>query len=369
LSQIITVPTAIPGGTGTFTRIETPTTDGSNYWFVGRGIGQFGIYKKNGGVLSTLLDQNTIVTGTTSRFTSVGNLSSDGGMNTSFTGEFANASGVFDLMGSTLSKIADTSTKIPGGNGLFSTFGVSSAGGSSVAFVGFDQNRKPGIYAWIGGELNRVIDSSVSLGGRIISSLDMTTTAVAGNKLVFKADFTDGTSGVYTASLFPTRVPGDVNNDGKVDAADFAIVQKNLGASGGRSLGDLNGDGTIDFLDFQVLERNFGHSGIAPLLGDANGDGIVDRTDLKTLFANYGKYGSIAQADFNGDGGVDFTDYQALELNYGKVSAAVYEPFGAAGVGADEVLASSTPEPGGLGIVLMALGALAARRRQGAGIR
>src|SRR5439155_12178009 len=288
--------------------IETPTTEGSNYWFVGRGIGQFGIYKKSGGVLSTLLDQNTTVAGTTSKFTSVGNLSSDGGVHLSFTGEFANASGVFDLMGSAISKIADTSTRIPGGSGgLFSSFGVSSAGGSSVAFVGFDQSRRPGIYAWIGGELNRVIDSSVTLGGRIISSLDMTTTSVAGNKLVFKADFTDGSSGIYTASMFPTRVPGDVNNDGKVDAADFAIVQKNQGVTGGRSLGDLNGDGMIDSLDFQVLERNFGHNGIAPLIGDANGDGTVDRADLKTLLANYGKYGSIPQADFNGDGKVDFS--------------------------------------------------------------
>jgi len=36
-----------------------------------------------------------------------------------------------------------------------------------------------------------------------------------------------------------------------------------------------------------------------------------------------------------------FSDYQALELNYGRLRRR-YEPFGRAGVGADEVLAAST---------------------------
>jgi len=133
---------------------------------------------------------------------------------------------------------------------------------------------------------------------------------VAGNKLVFKTDFTDGSSGIYTASLFPTRVPGDVNNDGQGGCADFAIVQKNS-ARPATFTGRPQRRRTIDFPGFPVLERNFGHSGIAPLLGDANGSGIVDRTDLKTLFANFGNTAHRA-GDFNADGKVDFSDYQAL---------------------------------------------------------
>jgi hypothetical protein len=367
LTTVIPSGTPVPGGKGTFTRIDTPLTDGKSLWFTGQGIGQVGIYKKSNGVFSTLVDQNSPVTGTDAKFTALGNLSTDG-TNLSFTGEFNNASGVFGLFGSTVNKIADTSTKIPGCSGLFSAFGVSSVGTSSVAFVGFDKSRNPGIYAWIGGELDRVIDSSVTLGGKIISSLEMTPSAVAGNKLVFQADFADGSSGIYSASLYPTRVPGDVNNDGKVDAADFSVLLKNLGRTGGRSLGDLTGDGQIDIQDYQLLEQNFGRTGLAPLLGDANGDGVVDGADLKVFFSHAGKFGGIAQGDFDGDGRIDFSDFQVLEQNYGRASVGLYLPFGAMSVGGDEVLAGGVvPEPGMLGVVMLAgAGALLGRKRRGA---
>jgi hypothetical protein len=369
VSQVIAKGTPVPGGTGTFTRIDTPLSDGTNYWFTGQGIGQFGIYKKSGGaggVLSTLVDQNTPITGTDARFTGLGNLSLDG-TNLSFTGELNNAPGIYGLIGTTLSKIADTSTKIPGCAGQFSAFGVSSIGGGSVAFVGFDKNRNPGIYAWIGGELNRVIDSSVTLGGKVISSLEMTASAVAGNNVVFQADFIDGSSGVFSASLYPTRVPGDVNNDGKVDNADVAIVLKSSGRTGGRSLGDLNADGQIDVQDFQLMEQNFGRSGAAPLLGDATGDGVVDAADMKVFFAHNGQYGALPQGDFDGDGHIDFSDFQVLEQNFGRHSSTPYRPFGAMSVSGDEVLAGgSVPEPGALGLVMLAgaAGLLRQRRRQ-----
>jgi len=97
---------------------------------------------------------------------------------------------------------------------LFSTFGVSSA-----AVVGacrwVRSESQPGIDALDRGELNRVIDSSVRWVDELISSFGHDTTAVAGNKLVFKADFTDGSSGIYTDRCFRRGVPGDVNNDGQ----------------------------------------------------------------------------------------------------------------------------------------------------------
>jgi len=34
------------------------------HWFVGKGVGQFGIYKKSGGAISVVLDKNTSVPGT-----------------------------------------------------------------------------------------------------------------------------------------------------------------------------------------------------------------------------------------------------------------------------------------------------------------
>jgi hypothetical protein len=327
VTPVVNTSTPIPGGTGTFTAIDNPISDGSNYFFVGHGIGQFGIYKKSGSAVTALLDKNTTVPGTAAKFTSIANLSQDG-PNVSFTGVFAGTSGVFGLTGSDLQKVADTTTMVPGDQGShFTNFGVSSIGGPSVAFVGYDEKSRPGIYAWIGGELNRVIDSSVTLGGKIISDLDLSRSAVNGNRVTFQARFTDGSSALFSASLLASRVPGDVNNDGVVNSADFAIVQKNLGLSGGRASGDLNGDGVVDFHDYQILERTFGKTGVAPLLGDADGDRKVDAADLAILLSNLGKYGSIAQGDFNGNGRIDFGDYQAVEAAFGK-SAAAYMPFG-----------------------------------------
>src|SRR6266566_5555562 len=114
----------------------------------------------------------------------------------------------------------------------FSLFDTVSDGGSSAAFVGYDAGSHPGLYAWINGELNRVIDSSVMLNGKMISGLHITHNAVVGNKIAFSADFTDGTSGIFSAALLPTRLPGDINNDGTVNSKDFAILQQAVGRTG-----------------------------------------------------------------------------------------------------------------------------------------
>ena len=239
-SPVVSTTTPIPGGTGTFTSLTNAVSDGSNTWFVGRGIGQFGIYKKSGGVITTLLNRDTVIDGTSYKFTSGGNLSLDG-QNLSFNGKFGGLQGVFGIVGSSINRIADTRTPVPGGQGLFSSFGMSSIGGSSVAFVGYDANSSPGIYAWVNGEIQRVIDASVMLNGKKISQLELSRNAVIDNKIVFQTIFGDGTSALYSASLLPTYLPGDVNNDGIVNSLDSNILQKNIGQVGGRSRGDLNG--------------------------------------------------------------------------------------------------------------------------------
>ena len=322
LVPIASTATPIPNGKGTFLGIANPVSDGTNSFFIGTAIGQFGIYKKSGNTFTTLVDENTHIAGTDIKLTSLANLSVDGN-NVSFTGTFGSAQGIFALGSSGgLKKVVDTSMDVPGGAGHFINFGVSSVGANSVAFVGIDQSNHSGIYAWINGELTRVIDNSISLGGKVISSLDMTRTAVAGNKIVFEADFTDGTSGIFSAAMIPTRLPGDINNDGKVNGADLAILQRNLGHAGNRAMGDLNGDGVVDFKDFQTIERNFGRGGPAPLLGDADGDGRVTKNDVRIVLANMGKFGGIPQGDANNDGRIDFADFQTVERNFGKSALA-----------------------------------------------
>ena len=372
ITPVVAMSAAIPGGTGSFDAgLDIPMTDGSAYWFVGKGVGQFGIYKKSGGTISVVLDKNSTVPGTATTFGYAGGLSQDGA-NLAFFGKLGLDKGFYSISpAGTLSKIADNRMNIPGGNGRFSLFDTISEGGSSAAFVGYDAASHPGIYAWINGELNRVIDSSVMLNGKMISALHITRNAVVGNKIAFSADFTDGTTGIFSAALLPTRLPGDINNDGTVDSTDFAILQQAVGKTGSRARGDLNGDGVVNVNDFQLLEQNFGKSGFAPLLGDANFDGVVDNNDLKVLFGNMGKFGSIAQGDFNNDGRIDFNDYQIMELNMGKTLGTAYEPFGTMLPSAGDAVAADpfalVPEPGTAGVLVLGMVCAGAFGRRGRG--
>lgn len=70
--------------------------------------------------------------------------------------------------------------------------------------------------------------------------------------------FTDGSSGIFTAQL--PRQPGDFDNDGDVDGADFVAWQTNYPMEGGaaRADGDGDGDGDVDGADFGVWQTNFG---------------------------------------------------------------------------------------------------------------
>ena len=361
VTPVVSTTTPIPNGTGNFNFLSNVVSDGTSTWFVGRGTlpSQFGIYKKTGNVITTLLNRDTLINGTSAQFTGGGNLSLDG-QNLSFTGKIGGIQGVFDIVGNSINRIADTRTAIPGGTGQFVSFGMSSIGGSSVAFVGYGANSTPGIYTSINGGLERVIDSSVILNGKTITDFGLSRDAVIDNKVIFQVVFSDHTTGIYSASILAKPLTGDVNNDGIVDRNDLAILQAGIGKPASRSAGDLNGDGVINFSDFQILESNFGKTGTPALLGDTDGNGIVDRADVAVFFANNGKYGSAAQGDFNGDGKINILDFQYLENNFGK-TAPLFSPFGSAA--AADLPGDTVPEPTSLALLAAGLAIVARRVR------
>jgi hypothetical protein len=66
-------------------------------------------------------------------------------------------------------------------------------------------------------------------------------------------------SGIYT--LDRPRIPGDSNRDGKVDFADYQVLEGNFNTHElGWENGDFDGDGLVSFADYQQLEANFGDS-------------------------------------------------------------------------------------------------------------
>lgn len=59
-------------------------------------------------------------------------------------------------------------------------------------------------------------------------------------------------------------LPGDANNDGRVDFTDLLTLAQHYGATGaGWSIGDFNRDGTINFDDLVILAQRYGQSAVA----------------------------------------------------------------------------------------------------------
>jgi Dockerin type I domain len=56
----------------------------------------------------------------------------------------------------------------------------------------------------------------------------------------------------------PFALPGDYNQNGVVDAADFVVWRRSVGQTGAGLAADGNGDGTINADDYQVWRSHFG---------------------------------------------------------------------------------------------------------------
>jgi hypothetical protein len=63
--------------------------------------------------------------------------------------------------------------------------------------------------------------------------------------------------------LIGQALPGDADEDGKVDLTDFGILKLHFGTGSSRAEGDFNSDGTVDLSDFGILKSNFGTAAAA----------------------------------------------------------------------------------------------------------
>ncbi|MEM6334391.1 MAG: dockerin type I domain-containing protein [Planctomycetota bacterium] len=109
-------------------------------------------------------------------------------------------------------------------------------------------------------------------------------------------------------------------------------------------------DATI-YLDDLVVSPTFTRHG---LLGDATLDQAVDTSDLAVLAANFGQSAPATwhQADFNGDGLVNTADLAILAANFGNAAPA--SPL--------NTTSPAVPEPTGIALLSLGLGALTIRR-------
>ena len=224
--------TAIPGGTGNFTNFTAPSLDGDRVAFGGLGnSNQRGVYTDAGAGLSVVIDMSSPVPGSTGSFTNIGVPSFDSG-NVVFSGSVnaTNFSAIYltDDFGATFQTVASTDMPVPNGAGNFLAVesGLTHAG--NVAFRGTDSDLTRGIYALYDGQLIEVVDSLTLLDGKLPNSLSLH--SFRDNRFVFEAQFIEGERDVSRALYLATvTIDGDFNFDGSVDAADYVVWRKALG--------------------------------------------------------------------------------------------------------------------------------------------
>jgi hypothetical protein len=78
--------------------------------------------------------------------------------------------------------------------------------------------------------------------------------------------------------LFPQQLPGDFNDDGRVDAADYTVWRDSLHQQGTSLPADGNGDEIVDAADYELWRQHFGEhalSGFASTTGQGAGSSAL----------------------------------------------------------------------------------------------
>jgi hypothetical protein len=224
-TKVADTATPVPNGTGnfaTFSNMVSVDATGNVAFSEANGTTNNGIYLSSLGILSRVADLNSAIPGGTGNFTGfsffgngieAGRLAFRGNGNNSQAGIYAYASG-------SLIKIADTNSAIPGGTGTFTSFGTAYVDGTSYAFIGPGDSGQQGLYVSNGSTITRIADNTTSvpgIGGTYGWSAQV---GFDEGNLAFWASVTGGASpgtsvggysragGLVTLASLATEVPG-----------------------------------------------------------------------------------------------------------------------------------------------------------------
>lgn len=207
---------------------DGPSISGSNVAFVAEDYnGDHGLYTSIGGTLGVVAVTDTQYTGLAGPINQLTHFRypSMSGSDVAFQGTYYEGTGgspaleadwgIYGFIDGTMRTFANIYTKVPGGGGVkFSDFGEHSFVDGQAAFLGSDANGGKGIYLGPPGahtgmgpgsvfEVNAlpVIQKGDLLDGRIVADLGFSRSGYDGTSVAFSAEFTDGTAGIYVASM------------------------------------------------------------------------------------------------------------------------------------------------------------------------
>ena len=206
LSKVVDKNTPIPGGSGNFTDFPYGygppyAVSGGNVAFQARGqVGQYGIYLFDGTTLTRVVDYNTSIPGGSGNFTI---FLSDGpmisGNNVTFHGGGGSGQdGIYLFNGTTLSVVADTNTPIPSGSGDFTSFDNfynPVISGNKIALRGYGVGQW-GIYLFNGSSLNKIADYNTPVPEGTGNFVSFSSLAISGGNVAFGAGGA-GQDGIY----------------------------------------------------------------------------------------------------------------------------------------------------------------------------
>ena len=149
------------------------------------------------------------------------------------------------------------------------------AGLNNGIFIGFhgqfDKVGAPNTTTGAGNEENPVVFYDLTTGtywhfiGTQEANIGHLDSLLSTSDALFMSDITDGSlfsAPTNTGAIYKVVAvtPGDYNQDGNVDAADYIVWRKTLGQSGVGLAADGNNNGSIDSGDFDVWRAQFGQN-------------------------------------------------------------------------------------------------------------
>jgi hypothetical protein len=278
ISTIIDKTTPVPGqGSPLFTSIDSFDIEAGRMTFAGSTGSYRGVFTTvdEGQSIQVVADNQTPMPNYTAwNFDFLGNPQTNG-EDVVFYGRSAKdpnngnfrMEGIYGYVDGALQMLADLTTLNPRGGvvGAGGGFGkidaLSSFDGDLFTFSaehdGEANGDADGIYfGRLGGDLQLLVEETQTVnGGKVIE--DVGGSLVSGNRISFGVLFDDNTSAIYAARV--PLLPGDYNDDGFVNAADYTIWRNSLGQETALPNED-DTPGAVTDEDYAVWKAHFGES-------------------------------------------------------------------------------------------------------------
>lgn len=199
--------TTVPGVGFGFARFLTPVSidaDGKVV-FIGspsNNISTFSLYLRDGSTISRLAGLGDAIFGKSETLTRVTNFAALRNGNAAFLGtnttSGSSGQGIYQIIGGIITPLVDQDTSVPGGGATFQSYSMLSFDGDRAVFLAFDSSGKLGVYLFKDGALTRIADTTTPVPGTSDPFLFFSGASIDGDRVVFHGvNSAGGIQGLY----------------------------------------------------------------------------------------------------------------------------------------------------------------------------